>query len=69
MKKHVVNIVSKLLFYTEDVIQMYAENDIQGLKEMFNIIKTNYELNPQDKKLFFKMSIYFLNIIAGIKGY
>lgn len=51
------NGVSKLLFYTEDVIQMYAENDIQGLKEMFNIIKTNYELNPQDKKLFFKMSI------------
>lgn len=51
------NGVSKLHFYTEDVIQMYAENDIQGLKEMFNIIKTNYELNPQDKKLFFKMSI------------
>lgn len=51
------NGVSKLHFYTEDVIQMYAENDIQGLKEMFNIIKTNYELNPQDKKLFFKISI------------
>lgn len=51
------NGVAKIHLYTDDVIQMYANNDAASLKELIMILQNNYSLNSKNKTTFFKLAI------------
>ena len=51
------NGVAEIHFYTDDIVQLYANNDINGLKSLIDILRFNYKSYPANKTFFYKMTI------------
>ncbi|GAA3634489.1 Rgg/GadR/MutR family transcriptional regulator [Lactobacillus hamsteri] len=58
----------ELRIYTDDVVKMYANNDVIELRELIKILKSNYQLNPQNKTIFFRLAIA-ANFYLDLSGY
>lgn len=51
------NGVAEIHFYTDDIVQLYANSDINGLKSLIDILRFNYKSYPANKTFFYKMTI------------
>lgn len=48
------NGVAEIHFYTDDIVQLYANNDINGLKSLIDILRFNYKSYPANKTFFIR---------------